>query len=981
MTLKDDVFFNPPPDFSDGEILTFVAEQYTEPTSVKSFAGERDQNFLIIFANKPNFFLKVSNQAESWDDLEVQEAALAHLRVQQPGIPVPDSVLNRSGHAISVLERATHGACLARAMSAIDGIVLAKVSKSPAVLKNLGSTLGLISKGLQGFFDVRLLKPTFLWNLDSYRIAYNWVSSVSDDKLRRALKQFIEGYEERVHERENLRWSTLYQDANDHNILVSQTNKDEICGIIDFGDMLYGHTVNDIAIAMAYAAINDEAPINTMCHLLEGYVKQFPLMHNEVRVLFDQVRLRLVQSICISAYRQSLFPENQYLSISRCPAEALFKKLMTEDSTLVTTLFCAVALPVAMKMKTLDRQLPAIFGTSGIRLLRPVEPQTSTDQEVSPERELSTNIVVHSYSRPIVINKLANRGAGGRKSLDIEFSSAAPHMLQAPFDSLVERIQLHSHGAVLVLRQERDNSAPLFAVIRNLQLGELVEGQRLAVGDPLGHMSACKSIGHSASVQLLVQASNYTRLPPTDVDEEEFEVWSRVCPDPAEVLGLSKELFSSAKLGHGHLMDRRRLLAPSLSVSYKSPLKIVRGVGPYLIGHDGRYYLDMVNNVAQVGHCHPHVVRSIQKQVEILNTNTRYLHDSILEYAERLTTTLPDPLNVCIFTNSGSEANEVAIRMARAHTGRFGVVAIDGAYHGHSSALIDISAYKFAGPGGEGRKSHVHLTAAPDPYRGEHSGYSEQSALAYAEELGGIISAAKKTGELPAFFICESLQGVGGQIIPPKAYLRHAFSIARQQGLVCIADEVQVGLGRIGTHMWAFESQEAIPDIVTIGKPIGNGHPISAVVTSPEIAASFANGMEYFNTFGGNPVSCAAAMAVLDVIQQEELQMQALETGEYLQSQLLELASRHELIGDVRGLGLFMGIDLVLDRDSKAPATKEAAFVVDTLRHQGILLSTEGPNNCVLKIKPPLVFTRTHADDFLAALDPALTMAATLART
>ncbi len=415
------------------------------------------------------------------------------------------------------------------------------------------------------------------------------------------------------------------------------------------------------------------------------------------------------------------------------------------------------------------------------------------------------------------------------------------------------------------------------------------------------------------------------------------------------------------------LGSRQKHLGPSLSISYESPLHIVSGSRQYLYDSDGRRYLDCVNNVAHVGHSHPYVVRAASEQMAILNTNTRYLHEHLIEYNERLTAALPEPLSVVYLVCSGSEANELALRLARAHTSRNEVIVVDAAYHGNTSTMIDISPYKFDGPGGRGCPSWVHKVSTPDVYRGAHRG--PDAGQLFADDVAQAARQVSNTGHGPAAFFCESALGCGGQIILPPGYLSEAYAAVRAAGGVCVADEVQTGFGRAGTHFWMFETQGVVPDIVTLGKPIGNGHPLGAVITTPEIAASFANGMEYFNTFGGNPVSCAVGLAVLDVIRDEELQQNALEVGAYLKQGLQELKNRHSLIGDVRGLGLFIGVELVRRRDTLEPADSEAARVVERMKERGILLSTDGPNHNVIKIKPPLVFSRADADFLVMNLD------------
>ncbi len=413
---------------------------------------------------------------------------------------------------------------------------------------------------------------------------------------------------------------------------------------------------------------------------------------------------------------------------------------------------------------------------------------------------------------------------------------------------------------------------------------------------------------------------------------------------------------------------RKRVLSPSLSLSYPDPVKIVRGRGAYLYDEDGHRYLDMVNNVCHVGHCHPQVVAAGQQQMADLNTNTRYLHDGIVGYAERLLATFPEPLSVIMFVNSGSEANELALRLARTHTGCEEVLVVDGAYHGNTQACIDISPYKFDGAGGGGRKPWIRVVDVPDAYRGVHRGWTEETGVRYAEDAAAIIAQRDQ----PAAYICESLQGVGGQVVMPPGYLDGVYRAVRSLGGVCIADEVQVGFGRVGACWWGFQTQEVVPDIVTLGKPMGNGHPLAACVTTREIADSFANGMEYFNTYGGNPVSCAIGSAVLDVIEQEQLIQHARDVGTTMLTRLRVLQERFPAIGDVRGMGLFLGIELVKDRRDLTPAATLARHIVETARKQRILLSAEGPHHNVIKIKPPMVFGHDEAEMFLDFLEGVL---------
>ncbi|BDA49941.1 Ethanolamine-phosphate phospho-lyase [Coccomyxa sp. Obi] len=413
------------------------------------------------------------------------------------------------------------------------------------------------------------------------------------------------------------------------------------------------------------------------------------------------------------------------------------------------------------------------------------------------------------------------------------------------------------------------------------------------------------------------------------------------------------------------LAKRRQHIGPNTTLVYKRPLHMVRGEGCRLYDADGNEYLDCVNNVAHVGHCHPKVTAAIAMQLATLNTNARYLHEGLVSYAEALTATFPEELSVAYFVNSGSEANDLALRIANcAAPGATHVAIMGGAYHGHTKAVIDLSPYKYEGPGGQGRQPYVHVLPCPDPYRNRHldGRKAAREAIAEAHAAGGRICA----------FYCESVLSCGGQIILPEGYLQEVYEEMRAEGAVCIADEVQCGFGRAGDHFWVFEEQRVVPDIVTLGKPIGNGFPLGAVIVRPEFAAAFCNGMEYFNTYGGCTAAGAAGMATLRVIQEENFQARAARVGLYLTAKLNRLKERFEFIGDVRGTGLMIGIEIVDNKTSKKPAPNTATHIKEAMVARRVLLAVDGPHANVIKIKPPMVFAEAEADHLIAELTQVL---------
>uniref|UniRef100_UPI00358FE214 ethanolamine-phosphate phospho-lyase-like isoform X1 n=2 Tax=Myxine glutinosa TaxID=7769 RepID=UPI00358FE214 len=399
---------------------------------------------------------------------------------------------------------------------------------------------------------------------------------------------------------------------------------------------------------------------------------------------------------------------------------------------------------------------------------------------------------------------------------------------------------------------------------------------------------------------------------------------------------------------------------------------MVRARGQYMYNEAGEKYLDCINNVAHVGHCHPHVVSAASKQMETINTNSRFLHDNLVAYARRLAATLPPSLSVFYFVNSGSEANDLAVQLARRYTGNYDVMVMDNAYHGNTALLMDISPYKFKRAGSSGKRDWVHVVPAPSTYRKIFQEDNIDLGKAYADEVKKQLGDLKASEKIIAAFVAESLQSCGGQVIPPEGYFQRVIEHVHNAGGVFIADEVQVGFGRVGSSFWAFQLQHGfVPDMVTMGKPMGNGYPLACVVTTTAIAST--SSIEYFNTYGGNPVSCAVGLAVLDVLEKEQLMENAKIVGAHLATRLCQLQSRHPIIGDIRGKGLFIGVELVLDRNTKEPATAEAQRVIFRLKDELVLLSVDGPACNVLKFKPPMCFTKADADLVTTKLERILT--------
>jgi 4-aminobutyrate aminotransferase-like enzyme len=441
----------------------------------------------------------------------------------------------------------------------------------------------------------------------------------------------------------------------------------------------------------------------------------------------------------------------------------------------------------------------------------------------------------------------------------------------------------------------------------------------------------------------------------------QINVWSDLCPNP--------NLLFKAKILENNLQDtddelikfRNENLGKSLKLHYDKPIHIVRGEGVYLIDKFGRKYLDTVNNVAHVGHENESVVSEGQSQMSVLNTNSRYLHKNINELSKELLETLPVELSVVHFVNSGSEANELAIRMMKSHTGENDIIVSEHGYHGNTNICVDISSYKFDGKGGKGAPENTHVISMPTEFNGKYKG--ENIIDSYIGEVESCIENIRSKKRGLGGFIIEPIISCGGQVELPQGFLKKSYEIIRKNGGICISDEVQVGCGRLGKSFWGFQLHDVVPDIITIGKPLGNGHPIGAVVCTKEIGESFANGMEFFNTFGGNPVSCSIGTKVLRIVKGQNLQENSKKVGNYFKKILKELSKEFDIIGDVRGQGLFLGIEFI-DQNMN-PLYLETKYIVNRLKEFGILANLDGPKNNVIKIKPPLTFCKDNCDKFI----------------
>ena len=996
------------PPFSPDDAREIVDEHYgIRATSIQDLPSELDRNFQVHASNGEHYVLKIAHSSVCSQVLDLQNKTLHHLSVSLNVFPRLISA--HDGSDTIVITAADGHHYQARLLTYIDGIRLSDFRPhSPELLRDIGTRLGRVSAAMQHFsHDEKRLD--YRWNIRNLPQVAQYGHDLPPEK-KSLIAHFLSAYEDEVVPAlPDLRHSYVYNDANDTNILIRAGGNESarVAGMIDLGDMVYSPTVTDLAVALAYIMMGSARPLEKAVTVVAAYFREFSLSEIEIRVLFPLIAARLCLSVCISWHQQKQEPENRHLSISESAAWDLLTKLRELHPRYAHYYFrAACGVPANPQTERLRAWLagqsfsPILgfalttansalldFGMTS-RLLARVTDLADLAAYIAPLRKAlgADKIGIGQYDevRPIFPQDKFAVDHHERRTihLGVDIFAAADTPIYAPLSgtihSLLEHAGEQDHGPTLMLKHEAADGLCFYTLYGHLSpetLDRREVGQVVRAGDLLAHIGGFPRNGNwipHLHFQIITDLIGRDYFPGVCAPSKR-DLYTSLSPDPNLILRLPFETKAPDQPATGDLLARRRAgLNPSLSLSYRTPLRIERGFMHHLYDELGQRYLDCVNNVPQVGHQHPRVVAAAQDQTAILNTNTRYLHETILTYAGALTATLPESLSVCFFVNSGSEANELALRLAKAYTGGSDILVIDHAYHGHSSALIDISPYKFNGPGGQGQPDHVAVATMPDGFRGAVPGFDARAGAYYADSVAEKIESIRASGSQLAAFFSEGIMGCGGQMPLPAGYLKRACDLARQAGGVCVADEVQTGFGRVGSHFWSFELSGVVPDIVTLGKPIANGHPLGAVITTPEIAAAFDNGMEYFNTYGGNPVSCAIGLEVLNIIADEELQDNALQTGKYWIERLRDLSARFPIIGQVRGAGLFLGIELIRNAYTLEPADWEASYIVERMKGRGILLSTEGPLHNVLKLKPPIIFRREDVELFVEVFDDVL---------
>ncbi|MEM7302969.1 MAG: aminotransferase class III-fold pyridoxal phosphate-dependent enzyme [Pseudomonadota bacterium] len=987
-----------------------LAEGWGIEAELLRLDGEYDLNFLAETQDGADYVLKVMrpNCEEVLVDLQIE--AFSHLESVPEKVLCPRVFPASDGEKFQQVRDQNGENRLVWMLECLPGRCYADLAtKDPDLIQQIGRELGRIAKALASF-EHEGLQRDFKWNL----VQGDWIetelSCISDPTRRAVLEDVCKGFAVAKSTLDALPEQAIHNDANDYNILIESftARKPALAGIIDLGDMCAAPRVCDLAIAGAYIVLDHPEPEAALSALVAGYHAAYPLEEDEVDLIWPLLRMRLAVSVVNSTMMALNNPDDPYVTISQAPAWRFLEDESIDGDLMTARLRVVCGLPV---VKGADRVMAWLAAERGnfapvmgrdlsdapfnsISVEHSTWPRNPFDMPleeaalVGEEFNREGDIWLGHYHEPRLVytDKAFRKGpwkASARRTvhLGIDAFADAGHAIHAPMAGEVVVADYRGghldYGGVIILRHQTPQGDVFFTLYGHLDpefLSRLEPGSQVAKGEVfcrLGDHAMNGGWSPHLHFQLAMSTKGIEADWPGVGDPDDMAFWRALCPNPAALMNLPDDRARYVPTDKRTVLaDRKTNFAGNLSLTYADPVMLVRGWKHHLFDEWGRPYLDAYNNVPHVGHAHPRIQAVAADQLKRVNSNTRYLHPAQTAFAEKILSKMPDEFEVCFFVNSGSEANELALRLARAHSGAKGIVTPDHGYHGNTNDAVAISAYKFNKPGGIGKADWVELVEVADDYRGSFKRNDLDRAKNFANFVDPAIARLKETPHGFAGFIAETFPSVSGQIIPPQGYLAEVYRKVRAAGGICIADEVQTGLGRLGEYYFAFEHQGARPDIVVLGKPLGNGHPIGAVITTRAIADSFDNGIEFFSTFGGSTLSCRIGKKVLDIVDEEGLQENARIMGHRLLDVLRALQQKHPAIGDVRGLGLFVGVELIHPDGSEA--TDICAFVKNRMREYRILIGSDGPKDNILKIRPPLTIEADDVDMLVSVLDQVL---------
>jgi 4-aminobutyrate aminotransferase-like enzyme/Ser/Thr protein kinase RdoA (MazF antagonist) len=928
----------------------------------RSLGSQQDANFLLtdVDGGEPVGVLKISNGAFGPVEVAAQDAAAEHLARRVPGLRVATGIAG-GPRRVALPSGAPTEVRVLRHLP--GGTLSGSEYVSARAVESLGALTGRVVTALADFTHPGL-RRVLQWDLrHADRVVTGLAPCIPDPDLRTRVLDAARTAWDRVQRvASDLPLQAVHGDLTDDNVVCGEVDGVRLPdGVIDLGDLTESWAVGELAVTVSSLLHHDGVGPVAVLPAITAFAAERDLSDAELEALWPLVVLRGAVLVVSGHQQVALDGGNDYAADNMAHEQRIFDVACSVPAPVMAALVRA-----RLGRATRQGQLPG----GAARLVEGEGPHVLDLSATADALDGG------AWSRPGVEDVLARQALdAGAPTVVTAFGEArltrsAPLSAEPPANVATgvdvwwdRQVTLRAPWAGSVT----DGGRRLSGGGLELLIGGAttpVAGEEVPVrpGDPLLTVPA------RSRVRITVRVAGDDEVPAA-VTADLWPGWRSLLVDPGPLLGVPARPPADDP---GALLARRSAsFADVQEHYYATPPRIERGWREHLVDTEGRVYLDAVNNVAVLGHGHLGVADAVNRQLRRLNTNSRFHYAAVVELSERLAALLPDPLDTVFLVNSGSEANDLALRISMAATGHRDVIALGEAYHGWTYLSDAVSSSTADNPNAIGtRPAWVHLLDSPNTYRGRHRGAAGNR---YAEEAVARVDALAAAGDVPAAFISETVYGTAGGMVLPDGYLSAVYDAVHRHGGLTIADEVQVGYGRLGQWFWGFEQQGVVPDVVTVAKAMGNGHPLGAVVTSRAVAEAYRTGGYFFSSTGGSPVSCVVGLAVLDAMRDEGLQENAGTVGEHLRRRLLALGERHPIISTVHGRGLYLGVELVRDRSTLEPATAETAAICERMLRLGVVVQPTGEWSNLLKVKPPMCLTRESADFFVDTLDRVLT--------
>jgi 4-aminobutyrate aminotransferase-like enzyme/Ser/Thr protein kinase RdoA (MazF antagonist) len=955
----------PAPQVSEAQAEQLLSTHYGLTARAESLGSNQDKNFLVFdAADQVLGVLKIANPAFTATELAAQDAAAENIAKAEPTLRVSVPLPNLAGEVHTEVANLLEGTAHVRLLRFLSGGTLVGAGYlAPAVVAGMGELAGRVSRALADFAHPGLDRA-LQWDLRyGHDVVHALVSHVPDPSQRERLTSAAtEAWSRIAPLVDQLPRQAVHLDLTDANVVATRADGSARRGdgIIDFGDLSDTWAVSEVAVTLSSVLGHPGASPTSILPGIKAFHAVRPLSLAEADAIWPLLVLRTAVLIVSGAQQVVLDPDNEYLTNQSDAETRMFDQATSVPMDVMTAVIRAelgfTEPPVAVHGEALIRGLDAssvrtldLSATSEVFDVASEGVAAPAFQNVLARSAVDdgATLVVTRFGEPNLTRApLLSQDSPEVVATGLSLWPAQPATLVAPWPGEI----IPSHGEFTLRGAEYE-----------LTVTGAATGERVEAGAPLVTVAE----GGWTTVSVRPVGSP---MAPALTTAELAPGWLALSRDPRPLLGLPDLPDTTTR----DLLTRRdRSFARVQEHYYADPPQIERGRRHYLMSTAGRVYLDMVNNVTVLGHAHPRVADTAARQLRRLNTNSRFNYEAVVEFSERLAATLPEPLDTVFLVNSGSEASDLALRLAIAVSGHRDVIAVGEAYHGWTYATDAVSTSTADNPNAlSTRPDWIHTVESPNSFRGTYRG---ADAVRYAPDAVAKVSELVAAGRPPAGFICESVYGNAGGMALPDGYLKQVYAAVRAAGGFAVADEVQVGYGRLGEWFWGFDQQQVVPDIVSIAKSTGNGYPLGAVITSRAIAEAFSSQGYFFSSTGGSPLSCAIGLTVLDVLRDEDLQGNAARVGGYLKAELTALREKHPIIGTVHGMGLYLGVEMIRDQQTLEPATEETAAICDRMLELGVVIQPTGDRQNILKTKPPLCLDMAGADFYVATLDRVLT--------